>query len=251
MAWSMTGRVCNAACSWVASRCGWARICALRTDIAAGTANSSPTCSAWSSNASWAWAYAFIASITPQGPRSGSDRTLCTPILPARGPNRGHRRSPPSDPDRIVWPCAAAVMHGPCPMPSWMSSICRTNSALLTTTFSRFGFQQGQSSAFRTRNRLYCHLRDPGQLLNQTHPPSRELRQFRQTGREGGILQPHPRGVTARSAAIVGRRTVDRVITWSLLDHESPRTGQRRWRSTRHRPCHRAPVEVAQLKSPA
>lgn len=65
--WLNRCRVCNAACSWVASRCDWARICALRTDIAAGTANSSPTCSAWSSNASWAWAYTFITSITPRG----------------------------------------------------------------------------------------------------------------------------------------------------------------------------------------
>jgi len=56
MAWSMIGRDCNAACNWVVSRWLWARICALSTEIAAGTANISPTSSAWASKASWAWA---------------------------------------------------------------------------------------------------------------------------------------------------------------------------------------------------
>jgi len=58
---------------------------------------------------------------SPQGHHS----TLCTPSRPARGPKRGHRESPPSDPDRIVRPSAAALLHGPWPMPYWMSSICR------------------------------------------------------------------------------------------------------------------------------
>lgn len=49
----------------------------------------------------------------PSAPRSGIDSTLCTPKRPARGPNRGHALSPPSDPEVTVRPSAAAVMQGP------------------------------------------------------------------------------------------------------------------------------------------
>src|SRR6478735_5807705 len=133
----MTARFVNAACRLVANRCVCARICAFCTAIAAGTAKNSPSRSARSSNASLAWAYTFIAPSTSSPARSGNDNTLCTPRRPTRGPNRGHRRSPPSDPDRIVVPVAAAVMHGPSPRPYWMSSTTRTNGSLFTMVSAR------------------------------------------------------------------------------------------------------------------
>jgi hypothetical protein len=40
----------------------------------------------------------LIAPTTRSGSSSGSDKTLCTPSGPLRGPNRGHRGSPPNDP---------------------------------------------------------------------------------------------------------------------------------------------------------
>ena len=84
-----------------------------------------------------ACAYTFIAPTTSSPAISGNDNTLCTPNRPTRGPNRGHRGSPPNDPDRIVMPVAAALIHGPSPSPYWMSSTSRTNGALFTMVSAR------------------------------------------------------------------------------------------------------------------
>ena len=127
----------NAACNLAASRFVVASTCAFCTAIAAGTANNSPIRAACSSNASLPWAYTFIAPNTPSGVSNGNDSTLCTPSRPTRGPNRGHRGSPPNDPDRIVMPSWAALMHGPSPMPYWIASISRTNGALATIVSAR------------------------------------------------------------------------------------------------------------------
>ena len=74
-------------------------------------------------------------------PRPGSAAVATARCAPPTGrpagPNRGHRGSPLRDPDRMVCPVAAALMHGPSPMPYWMSSISWTNGALFTTVSAR------------------------------------------------------------------------------------------------------------------
>jgi hypothetical protein len=79
----------------------------------------------------------LIAPTTRSGSSSGSDKTLCTPSGPLRGPNRGHRGSPPNDPTFGCAGIAPPAGTAPHPARTARPSTAWTNSALATTVCAR------------------------------------------------------------------------------------------------------------------